>query len=130
MLYNKVIDYLGLGDLFLESREFATFAAGILDDKKAERVEVIEISALTTIADFFVICSGNTTTQVKALCDNVLEKAKEQNIEPLRIEGYDSGAWILVDFGSVVVHVFKTDMRDFYSLDRLWGDGEKVSTDK
>ena len=114
----------------MESREFATFMAGILDDKKAERVEIIEISALTTIADFFVICSGNTTTQVKALCDNVIEKAAEHEMQPLRIEGYESGAWILVDFGSVVLHVFKTDMRDFYSLDRLWGDGEKIEFDK
>lgn len=114
----------------MESREFAAFMADILDDRKAERIEVIEISALTTIADFFVICSGNSTTQVKALCDNVLEKAAERDMTPLRIEGYDSGAWILVDFGSVVLHVFKTDMRDFYSLDRLWGDGEKVSSDK
>ena len=110
----------------MESRELAVFAAGILDDRKAENIEIIEISELTTIADYFVICSGNSSTQVKALCDNVLEKAKEGGIEPLRTEGYDSAAWILIDFGSVIVHVFKTDMRDFYSLDRLWGDGNKI----
>ena len=110
----------------MESREFAEFAAGILDDRKAEKIEVINISALTTIADYFIICSGTSTTQVKALCDNVIEKAEEKGVSPLRIEGYDSAAWILVDFGSVVLHVFKSDMRDFYSLDRLWGDGEKI----
>jgi len=137
-MYNKVIVYKlwkmahfvctdEMGDLLLESREFAAFAAGILDDRKAENIEVLKISELTTIADYFVICNGNSSTQVKALCDNVTEKTSEMGIEPLRIEGYDSAAWILVDYGSVVVHIFKTDMRDFYSLDRLWGDGEKVT---
>lgn len=114
----------------MDSREFATFAAGILDEKKAEKIEIINISALTTIADYFIICSGNSSTQVKALCDNVIEKAEEKGESPLRIEGYDSAAWVLVDFGSVVLHVFKNDMRDFYSLDRLWGDGKKITLDK
>lgn len=129
-MYNKVIDYLRMGDLCLESKEFAAFVAKILDDRKAENIEVINISELTTIADYFIICSANSTTAVKALCDNVIEKSAEAGVEALRIEGYDSAAWILIDFGSVVAHIFKTDMRDFYSLDRLWGDGEKIAFDK
>ena len=114
----------------MNGREFAALAAKVLDEKKAERIEIINISELTTIADYFIICSGGSTTQVKALCDNVIEKAQEAVMSPLRIEGYDSAAWILLDFGSVIVHVFKNDMRDFYSLDRLWGDGEKIEFDK
>ena len=74
------------------------------------------------------VCTGNSTTQVKALADNVVETLKEEyGTEPLRLEGYKTCQWILIDYGSVVIHVFKNDMRDFYSLERLWGDAEKLS---
>lgn len=114
----------------MDSKTLAKSIAKMLDDKKALDIETLEIGGLTTVADYFVICSGNSTTQVKALADNVTEKCSEElGIEPLRIEGYKTCAWVLIDFGSVVVHVFKNDMRDFYALDRLWGDAPKLSAE-
>lgn len=128
MVYNikDIVCYKGV--VFLEAMELAVKSAGILDAKKAADIEILNISELTSIADYFVICTGSSTTQVKALADNVVEILKEEcGTEPLRLEGYKSCQWILIDYGSVVIHVFKNDMRDFYSLDRLWGDAEKLS---
>ena len=127
MVYNikDIVCYNGV--VFLEAMELAVKSAEILDAKKAADIEILNISELTSIADYFVICTGNSTTQVKALADNVVETLKEEyGTEPLRLEGYKSCQWILIDYGSVVIHVFKNDMRDFYSLERLWGDAEKL----
>ena len=110
----------------MESKEIAVTVAGILDDKKARDIKLLDISALTTIAEYFVICTGGSTTQVKALADNVTEKMDEKGVSPLRCEGYKSCDWILLDYGDVVVHIFKDDMRSFYNLDHLWGDAENI----
>ncbi len=83
---------------------------------------------VTVIADFFVLCSGESTTQVKAIADWVEEMLKERGIKPLRIEGASHAHWILIDYGSVVVHVFESETRDYYSLDKLWIDAELVPT--
>ena len=110
----------------MESREIAVTVAGLLDDKKARDIKLLDISALTTIAEYFVICTGGSTTQVKALADNVTEKMDEKGVKALRCEGYNSCDWILIDYGDVVVHIFKDDMRSFYNLDHLWGDAENI----
>ena len=125
-MYNDIISKLKVGGTALESRETAVFAAKILDDKKAREIKLLDISGLTTIAEFFVICTGGSTTQVKALADNVVEKMSENGAEPLRCEGYKSCEWILLDYGDVVVHIFKEDMRSFYNLDHLWGDAKNI----
>ena len=114
----------------MDPKSLALSIVKMLDDKKAINTETLEISALTTVADYFVICSGSSASQVKALADNVIEKCGEElGIEPLRTEGYKTCSWILIDFGSVVVHIFKNEMRDFYALDRLWGDAERLSAE-
>ncbi len=107
----------------MESNIIAQKISEILTDKKAKDVKSIDISEVTIIADYFVICSGTSTTHIKALADEVEEKMKEMNVELLRKEGYNSARWILLDFNSVVVHVFHEEDREFYNLERLWSDG-------
>jgi len=107
----------------LDSKAIAEKVVEILNNKKAKDVKSINISELTVIADYFVICSGTSTTHIKALADEVEEKMQEQNIELLRKEGYNSARWILLDYNSVVVHIFHEEDREFYNLERLWADG-------
>ena len=106
--------------------ELAKIAAKALDSKKALNIKMIRITELSVIADYFVIATGTSNTQVRALADEVEFRLKEQGIAPGHIEGYNSNSWILLDYGSVVVHVFTQESRDFYDLDRLWKDGEEV----
>lgn len=94
-----------------------------LKDKKAKDVKSIDISEITVIADYFIICSGTSTTHIKALADEVEVKMNEMNVEMLRKEGYNSARWILLDFNSAVVHIFHEEDREFYNLERLWTDG-------
>ena len=96
-----------------------------LDDKKAFDIKVIKIDDLTILGDYFIIASGSSSTQVKALADIVDEKLSENGIEPNHIEGKTSG-WILLDYGDVVIHVFSKDEREFYSLEKLWQDGKEI----
>ena len=104
-------------------KEMAITAAKALDSKKGRDIQVIRVEHLTSLADYFVICSGTSNTQINALCDAV-EKAVNEAGEPtLHREGYRGGTWVLLDFGSVVVHVFNHEAREFYSLERLWQDG-------
>ena len=98
----------------------------ILDSKKAHDIKVIGISDVSTISDYFVVAGGSSSTQVKALADEVEYKLKKEGIYPLRIEGYSSSQWVLVDYGHVVLHVFYNETREYYGLERLWVDGEQI----
>ncbi|MBR3839433.1 MAG: ribosome silencing factor [Clostridia bacterium] len=102
------------------SEKLAKRIEEILDSKKGKDIEVINIEEKTIVADYFIICTGTSTTQVKGLADEVVFLLKQEGKEPARIEGYDSGSWILVDYLDVVVHVFLQSEREFYSLDKLW----------
>ncbi|MDD2533730.1 MAG: ribosome silencing factor [Eubacteriales bacterium] len=105
----------------MTAQELAHKIGIILDDKKAKDIEVIDVSEKTILADYFVIASGTSTTHVKALSDEVEFMLKEQDRRLAdHVEGHDSSRWILLDYGDVVVHVFHTEERDFYSLDKLW----------
>ena len=107
-------------------KEMAILCAKALDGKKGREISVLEITDLTTIADYFVICTGGSNTQINALCGAV-EQAMDERGEPvLRREGYRDGTWVLLDYGAVVVHVFSAEAREFYSLERLWSDGKPV----
>ncbi len=98
--------------------------AGILDEKKARDVVIIDLSEKSIIADYFVIASGRSTTAVKSLADNVDEKlSKDYGVEPLRRDGFSEAKWIAVDYGSVILHVFHEETREYYHLERLWADG-------
>lgn len=97
-----------------------------LDEKKAREIKLLKTAKVTTLADYFVICTANSTTQIKTLSDAV-EKALTDAGEPaLRREGYRAGGWVLIDFGCVVVHLFMDEIRKFYDLERLWSDAEEV----
>ncbi|MCI2058219.1 MAG: ribosome silencing factor [Oscillibacter sp.] len=107
-------------------KEIALTAAKALDGKKGQGIAAIEITDLTTIADYFVICTGTSNTQINALCGAVEESLDQQGEHVLRREGYRNGTWVLLDYGCVVVHVFSKEAREFYSLERLWNDGKPV----
>lgn len=98
-------------------------AVRILEDKKAVDIEVIDISKLTTLADYFIICSGTSTTHIKALTDELEKGMETAGIKCLRKEGYDTAKWVLVDFGDLIVHIFQHDYREFYDIERIWSDG-------
>ena len=104
----------------------AKAAAEILDAKKAENINVIRITNISSLGDYFVIANGTSNTHVHALADELEEKLKAEGLPPARVEGYRSNSWILLDWGSVVIHIFTQEGRDFYDLDRLWADGKKV----
>lgn len=97
-----------------------------LDKHKAGNIRVIEVGELTSLADTFVIAEGGSSTQVRALADYAEEELKAQGIEPLRVEGYRSQGWIVLDYGDVVAHVFHHETRAFYDLERLWKDGQET----
>ncbi len=113
----------------MAERELAKTIATVLDDKKALQINVVEINEISSLADYFVIATGTSNTHVKALADEVEMKLKEQGVMPMSIEGYSSNAWVLLDYGHVVVHVFTPEGREFYDLDRLWRDGKKMNLD-
>ena len=104
-------------------KELAIIAAKALDEKKGKEISAIEITDLTTLADYFVIATGGSNTQINALCDAVEKAMKEQAEEaPLHREG----PWVLLDYGCVAVHVFSQEAREFYDLERLWSDGKPL----
>ena len=108
-------------------KEMALMAVKALDSKKGQEIKVMEVTELTSLADYFVICTGGSTTQINALCDVVEEKLEvECGEKPLHREGHRGGIWVLLDYGCIVVHVFNNEAREFYSLERLWNDGKNV----
>ena len=108
-------------------KEMALLAAKALDGKKGMEIKVMEVTELTSLADYFVICTGGSTTQINALCDAVEEKLElEAGEKPIHREGHRGGIWVLLDYGCIVVHVFNNEAREFYSLERLWNDGQNV----
>lgn len=108
-------------------KELALLAAKALSDKKGKEIRVLEIAELTTLADYFVLATGSSNTQINALVDNV-EKVltEEAGEEPLHREGYRGGTWVLLDYGCIAIHVFNQVAREFYGLERLWQDGKPV----
>jgi ribosome-associated protein len=91
-------------------------------EKKAYDVLLMDVRKITTVTDFFVVCSGTSETQVKAIADSVLEKAKDYGLTVNHVEGYESLRWVLIDLSEIVVHVFQPEVRSYYQLERLWGD--------
>ena len=110
-----------------EAKELALRTAKILDSKKARDIKILCINEKTIIADYFVIAMGTSTTQVNALAGEVEFKLSEElDILPARIEGTGSGSWVLLDYNSVIVHVFSPEAKEFYKLDKLWSDADEV----
>ena len=110
----------------LTSEQIAGIAAKALDDKKAVDIKVLKTAEQTVLADYFVICNGTSSTHIKALVNEVDKQLSEAGEPPVRREGLRSDIWVLMDFGSVIVHVFTDEARKFYNLERLWSDSEEV----
>ena len=110
----------------IDSKTLAIEIAKILDKKKAVDVRVLKVESLTLLTDYFVIASGTSTTQVGALADEVEYELSQKGIEPYTTEGFDSKNWVLLDYSSVIVHVFVPNSRAYYDLEHLWADGEPV----
>ena len=112
------------------SKKMAKMAVDALEDRKGEEVHVIDISDISTLADYFIIASGTNINQVQALADNVQEVLGRAGHMTKNVEGYDSGKWILLDFGDIIVHVFDSENRLFYDLERIWRDGKRIEVNE
>lgn len=110
----------------MEVQNIVNIAANALNNKKAKQLKVLKIDNLTTIADYFVIATATSSTHVRALADEVEDKLAEAGLEPHHIEGRTTG-WIVLDYSSVVVHVFTPNEREFYNLDSMWVDAEEIN---
>ena len=108
----------------LEKLMIAAAAAG---ERKALDMVALDIRKIASFAEYFLVCSGTSTRQVQAIADEVMEKLREaRDARPLHTEGYETATWILLDYGDLIVHVFTEDSRQFYQLERLWRDAERV----
>lgn len=106
----------------MNSKQLCDLVVNALEDIKALDIKVLDVIEQSSVTDIMVIATGNTTRQVKSLSNNVLKEAKEKNIRPIGVEGEQAADWILIDLGDVVVHVMTPDIRDFYNLEKLWGE--------
>jgi len=114
----------------LIGKDLALKAAEAALQKKAHGLVILELIGLTVIADYFVICSGESTTQVKAIADFIEHELMLQGIRPIGKEGLTYGHWALLDYGDVVIHVFERETREYYSLEKLWMDAKTIEYDE
>ena len=110
----------------LSEKEMTAIAVKALDDKKGKDIKVLRTAGHTTLSDYFIICSGASNTQVRALADAVEEALSKAGEEPHHIEGHRGGQWTLLDYSAVVIHIFTEEGREFYDLERLWSDADPV----
>ena len=109
-----------------ESMKMVQTVYRALEEKKGESIRILDISKISVLADYFVITNGTNDSQVKALVDNVEEKMHKAGYAAKETEGHRSGAWVLIDFGDVIVHIFDRENRQFYNLERIWNDGKRI----
>ena len=110
-----------------EPREMADIAVKALEEKKAIDIKIIDISHISTLADYFIIASGSNRSQVQAMADAVDEALDKMGVHARSTEGYQNANWILLDYGDIVVHLFDEETRLFYDLERIWRDGRVIS---
>lgn len=96
-------------------------------EENANDLLILDVGALTIIADYFVIASGRSSIQIKSIADNIEKKLGEAGVSLLRRDGYEEGKWVVLDFGSSIVHIFRQEEREYYNLENLWGDAAEVS---
>lgn len=108
------------------AQDLAKAAAKAALEKKANDVQILNMVSLTAEADFFVICSAETQVQIRTIVSEIIDELEKAGVKPLRHEGRSNNNWILLDYGSVVVHVFQEDDRAYYNLEKLWADAERV----
>ena len=113
-----------------KSKEMVKLAVQALEDKKGEDIKVIDITEVSVLADYFIIASGSNKNQVQALVDNVDETLGRAGYEAKQMEGYTTANWVLLDYNDIIVHVFDSENRLFYDLERIWRDGKSISLDE
>ncbi|MBB6454344.1 ribosome-associated protein [Salirhabdus euzebyi] len=114
----------------MDSKELLKIAVKACDDKRAENIIALDMKNVSLIADYFLICHGNTERQVEAIAREVKDKVEESGLEVKKIEGLEQSRWVLVDLDDVVCHIFHKDERQYYNLERLWGDADSVSEEE
>ena len=110
----------------MPSLELAKEAAKYLNNKKAEEIKIVKIEDISSLTDYFVFATGTSNTHINALADELKVGLKSVGIMPDHMEGYRANSWVLMDYNSVIVHIFTPESREFYDLDRLWQDGESI----
>ncbi|SFJ18949.1 ribosome-associated protein [Halobacillus dabanensis] len=113
----------------MESKELLTLAAQACDEKRANDIVVLDMSEVSLIADYFLICEGSNERQVQAIARELKNQAEEHGIEVKRMEGFEQARWVLVDLNDIVCHIFHKDERHYYNLERLWGDADTVTVE-
>ncbi|KEF38111.1 iojap-like ribosome-associated protein [Schinkia azotoformans MEV2011] len=111
----------------MSEKDIVLITAKAADDKRAEEITVLDMRGVSLVADYFIICHGNSEKQVQAIAREVKDKALENDIGIKRLEGFDEARWVLCDLGDVIVHIFHRDERIYYNLERLWGDAPRVN---
>lgn len=104
------------------AKELAETIALVLDSKKGRDIKVLHVEDKTVIAEYFVVCTGNSSTQIKALADEVEYQIGRRGVQPYGVEGRDNNTWLLLDYSNVIVHIFSREAREFYNLDKLYAD--------
>ena len=112
------------------SEKMTKIAIEALEDKKGKDIKIIDIREVTVIADYFILASGSNRNQVQTLADNVRECLGRAGYEPRQTEGYQSAAWILMDYNDIIVHIFSEEDRLFYDLERIWKDGKDIAPEQ
>ena len=113
----------------MEALKILEISANALNKKKALELEALKVSDLTVLCEYFLICTATSSTHVRALCDEVCDALEQNGVTPHHIEGKTTG-WIALDYGSVIVHIFSRKDREFYGLDKMWSDAEKIDLSK
>ncbi|MCR5595894.1 MAG: ribosome silencing factor [Lachnospiraceae bacterium] len=112
-----------------QSKEMARIAVNCLEDKKAVNIQVIDISGVSVIGDYFIIANGSNRNQIQAMADHVEEELGRAGFEPKNIEGYNKANWVLLDYRDVIIHIFDPESRSYYDLERIWRDGVSIEPD-
>mgnify|MGYP002625700351 CR=1 FL=1 len=114
----------------MEPFEAAKLAVKALDDKQGADIRLLKTEDLTVLADYFIICTANSTSHVRTLYDEVDKRLSMEGMAPIRREGNRNSSWLLLDFGSLIVHIFQKDTREFYNLERLWSDAQQIDIEE
>ncbi len=114
----------------MTNKEYALLAGKLLSDKKAEDIVIIDIQGKATFADYFVICSGTSERQINTLTDEIEDRLAEKGLMVKSVEGRHGSGWILVDFGDIIVNLFTKEMRERYSIEKVWGDCQFIEVEE